>query len=200
MRFYLKLRDKRGCVNKLHILQARVSVSKLQLPAPDAHELVEVFKAASRAADHGMLRPWRFLTIEGDGLEALSRIFVTAASHTNDNVSSAVIDKCKNMPFRAPMIIVAIVKYQAHIKIPSQEQALACGAAVQNMLNALFALGYGAIWRSGEMAQHAYVKKELGLSVGEEIIGFVYVGTPVKPFANPPEADVHLMFKAWPTK
>ncbi len=185
-------------MNKLHILQERVSVSKLQEPAPDGHALYEVFKAAVRAADHGMLQPRRFLVISGVGLQQLSHVFVTAATKANPAISPAVLEKCKNMPNRAPMIIVAIAKCQPNLKIPRQEQVIACGAAVQNMLNALFALGYGAIWRTGEMTQDTHVKNELGLVEDEEIIGFIYVGTPVQEFSSPPDIDVNTFFKAWP--
>lgn len=185
-------------MNQLHILQQRVSVSKLQSPAPDKQVLHEVFKAAIRAADHGMLRPWRFLVIEGDGLHALSQVFVSAAIKGNPGISPSVVEKCKNMPSRAPMIIVAIAKCQSHPKIPREEQVIACGAAVQNMLNAFFALDFGAIWRTGEMARDLYVNQALGLIDGEEIIGFIYVGTPTQPFASPPAVDATTFFKAWP--
>jgi len=187
-------------VNPLHILQQRVSVSKLQLPAPGPDILHEVFKAAVRAADHGMLQPWRFLIIEGDGLAALSQVFASAVLKSNPDISSSVVEKCRNMPTRAPMIIVAIAKCQLQSKVPRQEQVIACGAAVQNMLNAFFALGFGAIWRSGDMARDSYVNQELGVVEGEEIIGFIYVGTPVQPFKNPPDIDVNAFFSAWPNK
>lgn len=187
-------------MNKLHILQERVSVSKLQSPAPDEHTLQEVFKAAIRAADHGMLRPWRFLVIEGSGLQELSQVFVSAAIKSNPDISPSVVEKCRNMPSRAPMIIVAVAKCQIHPKVPQQEQVIACGAAVQNMLNAFFALGFGAIWRTGEMARDPYVNHALGLVEGEEIIGFIYVGTPTQSFASPPESDVNSFFKVWPSK
>ncbi|HWV15732.1 MAG TPA: nitroreductase [Cellvibrio sp.] len=187
-------------MNPLSILQARVSVSKLQSPAPTFTVLQEVFKAASRAADHGLLRPWRFLVIEGEGLAALSQVFAAAAVKSNPEVSPSVVEKCRNMPNRAPMIIVAIASCQPHPKVPRQEQVIACGAAVQNMLNAFFAMGFGAIWRSGDMARDEYVNEALGLLADEEIIGFIYVGTPVQPFASPPDTDINGIFQAWPDK
>ena len=185
-------------MDKLYILQERVSVSKLRAPAPDPLILHEVFKAALRAADHGMLQPRRFLVISEGGLQQLSHIFVSAAMKANPAISPAVLEKCRNMPSRAPMIIVAIATCQPHPKIPRQEQVIACGAAVQNILNALFALGFGAIWRTGEMTQDAHVKNELGVTDSEEIIGFVYAGTPVQQFASPPVVDVNTFYKIWP--
>jgi nitroreductase len=187
-------------VETLAFLQNRVSISKVRLPAPNNEILKEVFKACGRAADHGSLKPWRFLVIEGAGLVALSNLFVAAASLDNPSVSPSVLDKCKNMTNRAPMIIVAIARCAPHPKIPKQEQIIACGAAVQNMLNAFFVLGFGAIWRSGEMTQSLHVRAELGVSNEEEIIGFVYVGTPIEEAAKPAFVDVEALFKVWPAE
>ena len=187
-------------MEKLKNLQERVSVSKLQAPAPDNQVLHEIFKAAARAADHGMLQPRRFLIVTGEGLQQLSQVFVNAASKSNPNISPAVLDKCRNMPKRAPMIIVAIATYHSDSKVPRQEQVIACGAAVQNILNALFTLGFGAIWRTGEMAYDPYVEKDLGVGEGEEIIGFVYVGTPVQGIPSPRDVDVSALYKTWPAE
>ncbi|MES2674057.1 MAG: nitroreductase [Pseudomonadota bacterium] len=184
-------------MDKLDILQQRVSVSKLLEPAPDDLVLHEVFKAAARAADHGMLQPRRFLLISGAGLQQLSEIFVNAATKSDPEVSPAVLEKCRNMPKRAPLIIVAIAVCHLDSKVPRQEQIIACGASVQNILNALFALGFGAIWRTGEMAYDAYVKNELGLAEGEEIVGFVYVGTPAAQLPKPRDVDVSKLYKTW---
>jgi nitroreductase len=184
----------------LSILQERVSITKLIEPTPNHTELLEVFKAAARAPDHGKLQPWRFLVIEAEGLQALSQIFLTALAKSNPDISPSVIEKTKNMPFRAPMIIVAIAKCQEQSKVPKIEQIIACGAATQNLLNALFALNYGAVWRTGELAYDKHVAQSLGLVESEEIIGFIYVGTPAVEIPEPPKVDVNSIFSAWPVK
>ena len=187
-------------MDALAVLQARVSITKLIEPVPNAAQLFEVFKAAARAPDHGKLKPWRFLVIQGEGLSDLSNVLVAALLKANPDVSPAVIEKTKNMPFRAPMIVIAIAKCQEHSSIPLQEQVIACGAAVQNMLNALFALKYGAVWRTGDLAYNEDVEQALGLEGLEKIIGFIYVGTPAQDIPPPPVADVASIFSAWPAK
>ena len=184
----------------LRVIQNRVSITKLIEPAPNHTDLLEAFKAAARAPDHGKLQPWRFLVIEGEGLELLSRIFLAALAKSNSGISPSVIEKTKNMPFRAPMIIVAIAKYQMNAKVPKQEHVIACGAATQNLLNSLFALNYGAVWRTGDLAYDNHVAQSLGLVESEEIIGFIYVGTPALEFPEPPSVDVTSIFSAWPIK
>ena len=184
----------------LRVIQNRVSITKLIEPAPNHMDLLEAFKAAARAPDHGKLQPWQFMVIEGKGLELLSRIFLAALAKSNPDISPSVVEKTRNMPFRAPMIIVAIAKCQENSKVPKQEQIIACGAATQNLLNAFFALNYGAVWRTGDLAYDKHVAQSLGLVESEEIIGFIYVGTPALDIPAPPQVDVTSIFSAWPVK
>jgi len=50
----------------LHFLQTRRSrpAKTLTTPVPDRDTLTELLTVASRAPDHGMLEPWRFIVIE----------------------------------------------------------------------------------------------------------------------------------------
>lgn len=187
-------------MDALTLLQKRVSVSKLTGPAPSRTDLERAFGAAVRAADHGKLQPWRFQVIEGEGLALLSDVFVAAVRKTNPDVSPSVVEKAQKMPGRAPMIIVAIARIQENPGVPRQEQIIACGCATQNLINAFFIQGYGAIWRSGDMTINPYVREQLHIEVNEEVIGFVYVGTPVQEMPEPPVVDVAAFFKSWPAK
>lgn len=187
-------------MDALTFLQKRVSVSKLAAPVPSKADLEQAFGAAVRAADHGKLQPWRFLIIEGEGLVSLSEVFVTAVRSASPDASPAVVEKAQKMPGRAPMIIVAIARIQDNPGVPRQEQIIACGCATQNLINALFIQGYGAIWRSGDMTTNPYVKEKLQIATNEEIIGFVYVGTPVQEIPEPPTVDVNSFFATWPAK
>ncbi|EPN56244.1 nitroreductase family protein, partial [Pseudomonas syringae pv. actinidiae ICMP 18807] len=49
----------------LEVLLNRVSVPRLVDPAPDAAQREIMFGAALRSPDHGQLKPYRFLTVEG---------------------------------------------------------------------------------------------------------------------------------------
>ena len=61
------------------------------------------------------------------------------------------------------------------------EQMISAGAAAMNLLNALHLLGYGAYWASGENTYDSDVRHALGLrGDADQLLGFVYVGTPVK--------------------
>lgn len=174
----------------------RRSSSQLGLPAPQGEPLARVLAAAGYAPDHRLLRPWRFLVIEGEGLQALGELFAQAVTLSDPERALREAAKLRQMPLRAPMIIVAILAAQAHPTVPLWEQWLSLGAAVQNMLLAIHAEGYAAIWRTGDMAEHAHVKSALGLAPLEAIGGFIYVGTALSNKAASPTPPVYV--KSWP--
>ena len=165
----------------LDLLLTRQSTPLLIEPAPSTEILAQAFAAAERAPDYGLLRPWRFLTIEGVAREKLGVVFVEAAkTMTAISLTQSQEKKYLSMPLRAPLVIVVIARLQQHPKTSRDEQLLAVGAATQNLLVALHALGFASIWRTGEMAYTATVLSALGLSQDEQIAGFIYVGTPEK--------------------
>lgn len=162
----------------LDALLNRVSVPRLTEPAPNAAQREALFQAALRAPDHGQLRPWRFLTIEGQGREKLGELFAEAVQHKGA-ASQAALDKARAMPLRAPLLIVVVARLQDHFKVPKSEQRLAAGCAAHAILIAAHAQGIGAVWRTGDMAFDAHVHKGLGLAENEELIGYLYIGTPL---------------------
>ncbi|MYM61796.1 nitroreductase family protein [Pseudomaricurvus sp. HS19] len=187
-------------MDAIEALTNRVSCGKLTGPAPDSQQRDSLYRAALRAADHGNLQPWRFLEVEGQGLDALGALYEAAALQDNPGLPDAQRERYRAMPGRAPLVLVAIVRYSDHPKVPRWEQLVATGAAVQNIVNASFALGIGAYWRTGALTDHAVVRAGLGIQENESIIGFVYLGTcdaPMKPVPAAPTAE---FFQAWPAK
>lgn len=161
----------------LDAMASRTSVAVLEAPAPGPSIVETAIAAALRAPDHRMLRPWRFLVIQGEGLDALGEAFVRAARAGNPALGEAEENKLRQMPKRAPLIIVAVATFKSDAKVPEWEQVLSTGAAVQNLLLAFHDQGFGTMWRTGPMAESAAVKAELGLAGNDLIAGFVYVGT-----------------------
>jgi nitroreductase len=174
----------------------RRSCPKLEAPAPDAAVLDRILGAAITAPDHGRLKPWRFLVIEDDGLSALGELFVAAESSAGD-VSEAQEKTLRGHPHRAPMILVAVASIEPEHKIPVVEQQVAVGCAVQNALLAAEAAGFGAYWRTGPMAYHPKVKSGLGLGANEEIIGFVYIGSPGGEAGKRPSQSIAEVTQRW---
>ena len=136
----------------LDALLNRVSVPRLLDPAPTAEQREVLFGAAMRAPDHGHLQPWRFLTVEGEAREQLGEILAQAALLQDAEAPQAVVDKARNGPLRAPLVVVVVARLQDHLKYPKSEQLLAAGCAAHGILLAAYAQGIGAVWRTGELA------------------------------------------------
>ena len=164
-------------MNALEALLTRNSVPRLGEPAPAAEQLENICRAALRAADHAMLRPWRFLIVRGESRDRLGGLFVEAALASDPDMKPEEQDRLRAKTLRAPMIIVVIASHVEHPKVPAIEQDLSAGAAAQNMLNAAHAQGVGAMWRTGSMAYDRHVMAGLGLAENEKIIGFLYLGS-----------------------
>lgn len=162
----------------LELLCNRTSVALLAEPAPTPEQREQLFRAALRAPDHGQLRPWRFLTIEGDARAQLGEIFVRVQQQENPNAHPDAFNKTRQMPLRAPLLVVVIARLTAVHKVPESEQLLAAGCAAHGILLAAHAQGLGAIWRTGELSHSAAVRQALGLAASERIVGFIYMGTP----------------------
>lgn len=160
------------------ILTERQSNPFLQAPAPDENALEVILKAATRVPDHACLSPYRFTICQGQGLDKLTDVFVEATKKSG--ADEAKVTKAQKMAYRAPMIIVISSNVQEHPKVPRVEQIITAGCAAHAMQMAAFAQGYGAMWRTGDLAHNADVKQALGVAEKDEIIGFLYLGSVAK--------------------
>ncbi|MCL1144292.1 NAD(P)H nitroreductase [Shewanella gaetbuli] len=158
------------------LLLTRQSSPRLTTPGPTAEQVEFILNAGARVPDHAALTPWEFIIAQDEGLGRLADIFVEAAKLKQ--CDEAMIEKASKMPFRAPMVITVVAKTQQHPKVPVFEQHLAAGCATMAMQQAAFTLGLGAVWRTGDFAFDSQVHKGLGLGEEDQIIGFLYIGTP----------------------
>ncbi len=65
-------------MDALTALHTRKASPKLVEPIPTKDELTQIYQAALRAPDHGMLRPWRFFVVKGEARSKLGELFVEA--------------------------------------------------------------------------------------------------------------------------
>ena len=160
-------------------LQQRVSHPRLAEPAPSAAELAECYKAAFRSPDHAWLRPWRFVECRASERELLGSLIADAMRNEQPDLAIAAEGKYREGPLRAPLVIICLANIEEHPKVPAIEQQIAAGCAAHNLMAALFALGYGAVWRTGDSAYSANVRAALQLTENQRIIGYLYVGSKV---------------------
>jgi nitroreductase len=161
-------------------IESRTSALKLSEPGPTRAHIEQIIKAGTRAPDHGRLRPWRFVVIEGDARKRLGEAMANILRRKIPDVAQAQLDAEAGKPMRAPTIIVVGAKI-SKAKIPEIEQVTAVAAALQNMFLAAHALGYGAMWKTGAVAYDRDTKEMLGLAAEDHIVGLLYLGTTAQP-------------------
>ncbi|MCZ4280741.1 nitroreductase [Kiloniella laminariae] len=147
-------------------------------PAPSKEDIDYLLQAAVTAPDHGWLRPWRFLVIQGDARNKLSDLFVSALKKRNPEATREQIEKEQSRPQFAPLVIVVCsVMTDEKPGVPKNERVLSAGAAAQNILLAAHERGYGAIWLTGAAAYDPMVREGLDLDDNTDIVGFLYIGS-----------------------
>lgn len=166
-------------MDALDLLLTRESALKLDAPGPSEADLATIFQSAVRAPDHGRLRPWHFVVIDSDRRAAFGELMAKSMLRRMPDAPEEMLQRERAKALRAPTIIVAAAKVQKGHKIMVFEQIGSAAAATQNIMLATSALGYGAMWKTGDAAYDPEVKAAFGLTPDDEIMGFLYLGTSV---------------------
>ena len=178
-------------------IKTRNSHSKLSEPYPNNEEMKLVYESALRAPDHAGLKPSYFIEVTGEGLKKLSKVFEEFVLNSKDKSKISRLEKYKNAPFRAPMVIIIICDLKQHPKVPEIEQIMSTAAATQNMLLALNSLDYSAIWRTGIFALEEDIIKYFNLEKNQKILGYLYIGTAIGRKKKIPNIDISDHVKKW---
>jgi nitroreductase len=170
----------------LEMLERRRSVTPLRLaePGPNAHELRRLLAIALRVPDHGALKPWRIIVVQGPSREELAGklagAFLESGAHRQSAGADLAVRKIKTMLTSAPLVIIVVSCADAATHIPEWEQVLSAGAVCMNLMNGAFARGYGAIWLSGWAAYDPAALRILGINSDEKVAGIIPIGTPIE--------------------
>jgi len=183
----------------LHALDARRSVPAKQLgaPGPDPATLLRMLASAVRVPDHGKLVPYRFLRITGDARHSLGAFLAERALQRDPQVSPAQLDKDRQRFSHAPVIITVIASPRPNPKVPEAEQLMTAGCVCFALLQAAQALGFGAQWLTAWMAFDPAVHAHLGLAEGEQIAGFIHIGTPKTAVPERERPDPAALLQDW---
>lgn len=163
-------------MDALDLVVNRRSASRLSEPAPKGEILENIIRAGMRAPDHGALQPWRFVVVEKQGRERFSALLESAARKAG--MDDKAIEKAKQAPFRAPMIITVVAHCVSDGKVPQWEQVVSAGCAVMAMQMAAVAQGFNGIWRTGPWTEEPSVRDAFHCREQDSIVGFLYLGTP----------------------
>ena len=168
----------------LDFLARRRSASAMALvaPGPTRAELNALLRLAARVPDHGKLNPWRFVILQGEAKAAFTtRLETIAATRPDAPKALGALGK-----LRIPPLAVAVISSPVAGAIPLWEQQLSAGAVCTTLLIAATAMGYGANWITDWYGVDPQALEVLGVRDGEQVAGFLYLGS----FGEPPQERV----------
>src|SRR5690606_37668969 len=130
----------------LDLILARRSVSPRHLvaPAPTHEQLDIILRAAAAAPDHKNLRPCRFILIPPERRADLAAAFRDAKAEQSPGAPADEVERAGEKAYRGAMLLAVVLRIvRDHPRVSVSDQMLAVGAAVENMLLAANALGFG---------------------------------------------------------
>ena len=182
----------------LSLLETRRSGKPRDLvgPGPTAEEMEQILTIAARTPKHGMLFPWRFVTVSEEQREALADLLLNALAERDEDPTPAHREKETSFAHYAGQLVVLISTPVAGHKIPAWEQELSCGAAGMNLLLAAHALGYVAGWVTGWRTYSEAVRAAF-CGPGERIAGFIFIGHAARELEERPRAPLATVWRPW---
>jgi nitroreductase len=162
-------------------IATRSTAKSVVAPGPTAEQISRLLEAAGHAPDHGRLKPWRFMAVNGSERESFANAVAESRRDQNPSYTEEQMELEREKIRRSPSILIAGCVVRKDIpKVPEIEQVIAAGAAVENLLLAATELGIGAMWKTGPAAYSARVKAAVGLGADDHIVAILHLGTTVK--------------------
>jgi nitroreductase len=162
-------------------IATRSTAARLTEPGPTPEQLERLLSAAARAPDHGRLKPWRFIAMNGVARESLANAVAEARREQIPTYTEEQMELEREKIRRSPSILVVGCAVRKDIaKVPEIEQVIAVGAAVENLLLAANDLGFAVMWKTGPAAYSPKVKATVGLAADDHIVAILHLGTRVK--------------------
>lgn len=162
----------------IEALKSRRSIGRVKKDEVPKETIEQIIEAATWAPSHHNTQPWRFVVMTGEGRRLLGEGYAAVQRAQSGELSEEEFEKHVQKAFRSPVVIAAICSPSDDKRAVREEELAAAQAAVQNLLIAAYALGLGAIWRSGAPMYHPAMNEQFKLREDEEIVGLVYLGIP----------------------
>lgn len=192
----------------LETITSRHSVSPkiLDAPGPSDAQLLRMIEAASCAPDHGLLRPWRFVTFPARSRASLAKLFEAALLERKPEADEEDRRRARDKAARAPMLVGVIVRLDgddAKAGDPNRERVIpddqyaSAGAALQNILLVAHAMGFGARATSGRAVRTKAFRSALNLKANEQFLCFLAIGTPKGPGKIKARPEPETLLTSW---
>jgi len=137
-----------------------------------------LLELADWAPTHGRTEPWRFIVYTGESLKQFCEQHADLyKAHTDeDKFTTAKYQGIIQQAEKVSHLVLVYMKRQPTQKIPVIEEIAATAAAIEHILLGAQALGIAALWSTGGMTHHESMKKMLGLTADDLVMGLLYLG------------------------
>ncbi|ASM79242.1 nitroreductase (plasmid) [Vitreoscilla filiformis] len=180
------------CDALIHTRQ-HIGPKHLGEPGPDAATLEALFRAAAAAPDHGRLTPWRFVVLGPQARERLGEVFAHSLLARDPHALPEQLADARAKAQRGAVLVLVIARLGGDDSdVPPWERLLAVGAAVQNVLLAAHARGWGSGLSGGKALQGEAMRQAFDVAPHEQAVCFISLGTPTRvkpPRPRPAVAD-----------
>jgi len=164
----------------LTLIHSRQHVSPKRLgdPGPSPEQVEKILTAAGAAPDHGQLTPWRLVIVPPERRHLLGEAFAEALVERDGDATEVQKREAREKAHRGPFLVMVIARLDPALgPTHPQERLISAGCAVQNMLLAAHAMGFGAGLSSGRALYSQQVRLLFGLAAEEQPLCFLTVGT-----------------------
>lgn len=160
-----------------NFLAQRQSASILIEPRPDRSTMEKILQVGGTVPDHGALKPFRFVVVEGEAREKFADAMVNAAVEAKGELDEKKRAKLKSKAYAAPLQVILVFSPEEDDKIPEWEQMASASCTGYALVLAANALGFGAVWKSFGFEPGSLMKETFQLQAHERILGWVNIGT-----------------------
>jgi len=161
---------------RLEFLMSRRSANALVEPGPSRAQIDQMLRATVTVPDHGRMRPFRIVVIEGDGRLAFGRALAAAATERKPSLSAEGQAAVAAKALRSPTSIAIIASPRAG-KVETWEQHATAACAGYAIILAAHAIGVGAVWKSVPFTRGKALAELFGMTETEEMLGWIHLGT-----------------------
>jgi nitroreductase len=164
----------------LTLIASRHNVSPRRLgdPGPSDEQLQRLLAAAAAAPDQGELTPWRFIRIPVGQRHRLAEVFGQALLDRDPSAGVVQIEAAREKAHRAPLLLVAIARLgPREPDTPTLERMVSMGAAIQNLLLAAHAMGFGTGLTSGQAMRSPRLATLCALAADEAPVCCINIGS-----------------------
>lgn len=154
----------------------RQSVKAFGAKGPTDAQLDAILRAAVTVPDHGALRPWRLVVVQGEARARFGEALADAGRAERPDLPEDVAERLRSKAFVAPTLIAVAARVDPTAKIEVWEQVASASCAGYAIALAADRLGLGAIWKSAPFRDGPLLRKMLDLGPHDEFLGWVNVG------------------------